>query len=149
MDAVLDLSSRTCKGQRWKEHHDIPWGACYGDLLASNSNDRQANSVVFFVGILFGVMLGIIGAIRRNSAIGQAAVALAFVGYAFPDFVIAIGLILIFSYNLGWFPSMGDATPAHLVMPVFTLSIRSMAEICRFTRSSMLDVMSQDYIRTA
>lgn len=103
----------------------------------------------FFVGILFGVMLGIIGAIRRNSAIGQAAMALAFVGYAFPDFVIAIGLILIFSYNLGWFPSMGDATPAHLVMPVFTLSIRSMAEICRFTRSSMLDVMSQDYIRTA
>ena len=103
----------------------------------------------FFFGILFGVPLGIIGAVKRNTVIGEAAMALAFVGYAFPDFVIAIGLILIFSYNLGWLPSMGDATPAHLVMPVITLSIRRMAAISRFTRSSMLDVMSQDYIRTA
>ena len=103
----------------------------------------------FFFGILFGIPLGIIGAIKRDTAIGQAAMALAFIGYAFPDFVIAIGLILIFSYNLGWLPSMGDATPAHLIMPVFTMSIRRMASISRFTRSSMLDVMSQDYIRTA
>ena len=103
----------------------------------------------FFLGILFGVPLGIIGAVKRNTAIGEAAMAFAFIGYAFPDFVIAIGLILIFSYNLGWLPSMGDATPAHLVMPVITLSIRRMAAISRFTRSSMLDVMSQDYIRTA
>ena len=103
----------------------------------------------FFVGPLLGIPLGMIGAIRRNTAIGSSAMALAFVGYAFPNFVIAIGLILIFSFSLGWLPSMGDATPAHFIMPVVTLSIYSMAGIARFTRSSMLDAMSQDYIRTA
>jgi ABC-type dipeptide/oligopeptide/nickel transport system permease component len=90
-----------------------------------------------------------IGAIKRNTALGQGAMAVAFVGYAFPGFVIAIGLILIFSYTLGWLPSMGDATPAHFIMPIVSLSVRRMASISRFTRSSMLDVMSQDYIRTA
>ncbi len=103
----------------------------------------------FFIGPLIGIPLGIIGAIKRNTAIGDGAMAMAFVGYAFPNFVIAIGLILIFSYTLGWLPSMGDATPGHFIMPIFTLSIRRIASISRFTRSSMLDVMSQDYIRTA
>ena len=103
----------------------------------------------FFIGPLFGIPLGIIGAIKRNTAIGEGAMAMAFIGYAFPNFVVAIGLILIFSYTLGWLPSMGDATPAHFIMPIITLSIRSMASISRYTRSSMLDVMSQDYIRTA
>ncbi len=101
------------------------------------------------LGLFTGIPLGIIGAIKRDTAIGEGAMAIAFVGYAFPNFVIAIGLILIFSYTLGWLPSMGDATPAHFIMPVITLSIRRMASISRFTRSSMLDVMSQDYIRTA
>ncbi len=103
----------------------------------------------FFIGPLFGIPLGMIGAIKRNTAIGEGAMAIAFVGYAFPNFVIAIGLILIFSYTLGWLPSMGDATPAHFIMPIITLSIRRMASISRYTRSSMLDVLSQDYIRTA
>ncbi len=103
----------------------------------------------FFIGPLVGIPLGIIGAIKRNKAIGEGAMAIAFVGYAFPDFVIAIGLILVFSYFLGWLPSMGDATPAHYIMPVITLSIRRLASMSRYTRSSMLDVMSQDYIRTA
>ena len=103
----------------------------------------------FFIGLLVGVPIGVIGAIKRNTAVGQGAMAIAFLGYAVPDFVVAIGLILIFSYTLGWLPSMGDATPAHLIMPIVTLSIGRIAEISRFTRSSMLDVMSQDYIRTA
>ncbi len=92
---------------------------------------------------------GVIGAIKKNTAIGQGAMAMAFVGYAFPNFVIAIGLILIFALYLGWLPSMGDATPLHFILPIITLSIRRMASIARYTRSSMLDVLSQDYIRTA
>jgi ABC-type dipeptide/oligopeptide/nickel transport system permease component len=103
----------------------------------------------FFMGPLFGIPLGIIGAIKKDKAAGQAAMAAAFVGYAFPNFIIAIGLILVFSYTLGWLPSMGDATPAHFIMPIIALSVRRMASISRFTRSSMLDVLSQDYIRTA
>jgi ABC-type dipeptide/oligopeptide/nickel transport system permease component len=101
------------------------------------------------LGLLTGIPLGIIGAIKKDKAAGQAAMAAAFVGYAFPNFIIAIGLILVFSYILGWLPSMGDATPAHFIMPIIALSVRRMASISRFTRSSMLDVLSQDYIRTA
>ena len=101
------------------------------------------------LGLLTGIPLGMIGAMKKDKAMGQAAMTAAFVGYAFPSFVVAIGLILIFSFTLGWFPSMGDATPAHFILPIITLTIHGMASIARFTRSSMLDVLSQDYIRTA
>ena len=101
------------------------------------------------LGLIVGIPLGIIGALRKDRAIGQAAMAAAFVGYAFPNFIIAIGLILIFSFTLRWLPSMGDATAAHYIMPILTLSAAQIASIARFTRSSMLDVLSQDYIRTA
>ena len=101
------------------------------------------------LGLIVGIPLGIVGALRKDRAIGQAAMAAAFVGYAFPNFIVAIGLILIFSFTLGWLPSMGDATAAHYIMPILTLSAAQIASIARFTRSSMLDVLSQDYIRTA
>jgi len=101
------------------------------------------------LGLIVGIPLGIVGALRKDRAIGQAAMAAAFVGYAFPNFIIAIGLILIFSFTLRWLPSMGDATAAHYIMPILTLSAAQIASIARFTRSSMLDVLSQDYIRTA
>jgi len=101
------------------------------------------------LGLIVGIPLGIVGALRKDRAIGQAAMAAAFVGYAFPNFIVAIGLILIFSFTLGWLPSMGDATAAHYIMPILTLSAAQIASIARSTRSSMLDVLSQDYIRTA
>jgi peptide/nickel transport system permease protein len=74
---------------------------------------------------------------------------LAFVGYATPNFVLAIIMILIFSLNLHWLPSSGSATPLHFLMPALVLAALMVAEIIRFTRNAMLDVMSQDYIRTA
>jgi len=101
------------------------------------------------LGLIVGIPLGIVGALKKNRAVGQAAMAAAFVGYAFPNFIVAIGLILIFSFTLRWLPSMGDATAAHYIMPILTLSAAQIASIARFTRSSMLDVLSQDYIRTA
>lgn len=103
----------------------------------------------FILSPIIGIPLGIIGALKRNTLIGEGAMAIAFVGYAFPGFVIAIGLILIFSFKLGWLPSMGDSTIAHYILPVASLLVRRLATIARFTRSSMLDAMTQDYIRTA
>ena len=91
------------------------------------------------LGLIVGIPLGIVGALKKDKAIGQAAMAAAFVGYAFPSFIIAIGVILIFSYILGWLPSMGDATAAHYILPILTLSASQIASIARFTRSSMLD----------
>jgi len=102
-----------------------------------------------FIGPVFGIPLGILAAVKRNRVLGQGVMLVTALGYAFPSFVVAIGLILIFSFKLGWFPSMGDATMAHFFLPIITLSIGSIASITRYTRNSMLDVLSEDYIRTA
>jgi ABC-type dipeptide/oligopeptide/nickel transport system permease component len=73
----------------------------------------------------------------------------AFLGYAIPNFVLAILLVLTFSFWLGWLPSSGNGTAAHFIMPVITLAAFYIAGLTRFTRNAMLDVMSQDFLRTA
>ena len=95
------------------------------------------------------VPAGIAAAIWRKSWIGTAVMSAAFLGYAIPNFVLAILLILIFSFWLGWMPSTGNATPLHFVMPVVALSAFYIAGMTRFTRNAMLDVLSQDFLRTA
>ncbi|MFC0216967.1 ABC transporter permease [Pseudochelatococcus lubricantis] len=92
---------------------------------------------------------GIAAAIWRDGPLGQAVMAFAFLGYAIPNFVLAIGLLLVFSFWLGWLPSTGNATPWHYVMPVAALSAFYIAGLTRFTRNAMLDVLGQDYLRTA
>ena len=96
-----------------------------------------------------GMPLGILAALRRNTAIARGIMTAAFLGYAVPNFVLAILLMLVFSFYLGWLPSSGAATPAHFVMPTLAVGSVLLAAIVRFTRSSMLDVLSQDYLRTA
>src|SRR5690606_17392186 len=73
----------------------------------------------------------------------------AFLGYAIPNFVLAVLLILTLSFWLGWLPSSGNGSLAHFVMPVVALSAFYIASLTRFTRNAMLDVLSQDYLRTA
>jgi peptide/nickel transport system permease protein len=74
---------------------------------------------------------------------------IALVGQSTPIFFFGIVLILIFSAQLHWLPTGGRGDPKQLIMPVFTLAMFTMASLARLTRSSMLDVMNQDYIRTA
>lgn len=102
-----------------------------------------------FVTISLGVPLGVLAAMWRKSALGSAILGLAFLGYAIPNFVLSILLLLLFSYTLGWLPSAGNATLAHYVMPTLALSAFFLASLVRYTRNSMLDVLGQDYIRTA
>jgi peptide/nickel transport system permease protein len=99
--------------------------------------------------VLVAVPAGIYAATRRGHASGGAVMAVAFLGYATPNFVLGTLLLLIFSYWLRLLPSAGNATAAHFVMPVATLSAFYVAGLVRYTRNAMLDVLGQDYLRTA
>ena len=99
--------------------------------------------------VFVGIPLGIIGALKRRSSTGRLAMACAFIGYAVPNFILAISFIIVFSFVLKILPSAGDATVWHFIMPTIVLSAATIAALARYTRSSMLDVLSQDYVRTA
>lgn len=101
------------------------------------------------VTLILSIPAGVIAAMYRKSWLGNAVMALAFLGYAVPNFILAILMLLVLSFWLGWLPSTGNATPAHYVMPVLALSAFYIAGLTRFTRNAMLDVLSQDYLRTA
>lgn len=106
-------------------------------------------SLALLATVCIGVPLGVLAAIWRERAVGGWLLLVAFLGYAIPNFVLAILLLLLFSFTLHWLPSAGAATPAHYVMPVATLSAYFIAALVRYTRNAMLDVLGQDYIRTA
>jgi peptide/nickel transport system permease protein len=101
------------------------------------------------VTIIVGVPFGILAAIWRQSTRGAVVLLFAFLGYAIPNFVLAILLLLTFSATLHWLPSAGSTTLAHYVMPTVALSAYFIASLVRYTRNAMLDVLSQDYMRTA
>jgi peptide/nickel transport system permease protein/oligopeptide transport system permease protein len=99
--------------------------------------------------LLVAIPLGIIAAVWRKSWVGGAVMTLAFLGYAVPNFVLAVFLVLVFAFWLNWLPVVGNGTPAHFIMPTVTLAAAMVAAIMRFTRNAMLDVLGQDYMRTA
>ncbi len=99
--------------------------------------------------IIIGIPLGILSALWRQTIRGTALLVAAFLGYAIPNFVLAISLLLIFSFTLHWLPSSGSQTAMHYIMPTLALSAYFIAALIRYTRNAMLDVLSQDYMRTA
>jgi len=108
------------------------------------------------IGALLGVTAGVIAALRRNSAVDIIVSGIATVGVAMPVFTIGIILLVIFSYNLGWFPTIGagdQSRPAevarHLALPALALGLSSMSIIARMTRSSVLEILGLDFVRTA
>jgi peptide/nickel transport system permease protein/oligopeptide transport system permease protein len=103
----------------------------------------------FAVTLAVAIPLGIVAAVWRDRWMGSAVMTLAFLGYAIPDFVLAVFLVLVFAYWLNWLPVMGNATPAHFLMPTLVLSAALIAALTRFTRNAMLDVLGQDFMRTA
>ncbi len=116
--------------------------------------ERLPNTLTLFglgllIAVLLGVPLGVIAALKRKGPVGSAVMSAAFLGYATPNFVLAIVMILVFSFRLHWLPSSGNATLVHFIMPAIVLAAPMLAEIIRFTRNAMLDVLSQDYMRTA
>jgi len=98
--------------------------------------------------LLLGVPLGMIAAVRANRWIDTAAMTIAYVGASMPIYWFGLVLILVFSFNLGWLPPAGAETWDTLVMPAITLGFVSAGLISRLVRSSMIEVLQEDYIRT-
>ena len=117
--------------------------------------------VAYIVGILIAIPIGIYSAYRQYSVFDQAGTFIAMVGYSVPPFFSGVLVIVIFSVNLGWFPSIYDTTHVvndwasfkvqlnQMIMPVMVLALQITAQISRFMRASMLDNLNQDYVRTA
>lgn len=108
-------------------------------------------SISFLVAVVIGVSLGVLAAIRHNTWIDYIAVGTTFTAQSLPNFVMAPILIIVFTWQLGWLPGggwNGGAWP-YLVMPVIALSTSFFASIARITRSSMLEVLNSNFIRTA
>lgn len=110
-----------------------------------------------FLGICIGIPMGVIAAVKHKSWIDQTAITVSLAGVSIPSFWLSLMLILIFGVNLRWFPvagyepiaEAGLGTIKYLVLPGITLGFMQSGLIARMTRSAMLDVLRQDYIRTA
>jgi len=101
------------------------------------------------VALLIGLPLGILAAIYRRTFIDYTAIVVALAGVSIPVFWSGLILMIIFSLNLGWLPASGMGTWQHLVMPAVAIGFSSSAFIARITRSSMIETLRQDYVRTA
>ncbi|MCY4355870.1 MAG: ABC transporter permease [Truepera sp.] len=101
------------------------------------------------IAFLFGVPLGVISAINRGSWADAIGMLIALVGVSMPNFWLGLLLIMAFSLQLGWLPTAGTGGLDHLILPAVTLGFSGIAVIARVTRSSLLEVMSSDFIRTA
>lgn len=101
------------------------------------------------IALLVAVPIGIVSAVRRGSLLDMGSMLGALFGLSMPHFWLGIMMILLFSVKLGWLPTSGRGTLAHLVMPALALGMSLMAMFARLTRSVMLEVLSLDYIRTA
>ena len=134
-----------------------------GDLGESSRSRRPVleelktyfpNTVVLataaiLVALATGIPLGILAALRQGSWLDLGVMVLALLGVSMPVFWFGLLAILIFSVELGWFPVAGKGTLAHLVLPAVTLGINATALLARMTRGTLVEVLSQDYIRTA
>jgi len=119
------------------------------ELMARFPNTLVLASAAMVIAIIVGMSAGIVSATRRYSLFDNASMLFALFGVAAPVFWLGIMFQLLFSVHLGWFPSGGIGTWKHLVLPALTLGLATTALIARITRSSMLDVLGQDYITTA
>ncbi len=96
-----------------------------------------------------GIPAGIYAALHRGSLADRVVMLLSVAGFTIPSFVLGLTLVLIFAVKLGWLPSGGQDSWRHAILPVITLGIGGAAVLARFTRSAMLEVLGQPFIRTA
>lgn len=101
------------------------------------------------IAVVVGILTGVISAVKQYSSFDNVAQVFGLIGVSIPSFWLALMLIIIFSVNLKWLPSSGLDSAKSYVLPAVALGLASAAMIMRMTRSSMLDVVRQDYIRTA
>jgi len=139
------------------------WAMLQGDFGLSFQHNRPALDVVLermpatvqlagtalLLGTAIGAVAGAIAALKRGTFAELIVMTAALFGQATPVFWLGIMLILFFAVDLGWLPTGGSGTLAHLVLPCLTLSVFVSASIARLLRSSLLDILREDYVRTA
>jgi ABC-type dipeptide/oligopeptide/nickel transport system permease component len=109
----------------------------------------ELGSYALVVAISLGISLGVIAALKRGTWMDLSSMLVAVSGVSLPSFLVAALAILVFSQKLGWMPAALWDSPLHKVMPSLVLGLRPAAIIARFTRSSLLEVLNADYVRTA
>lgn len=125
-------------------------GRTVADIITSKFPvSAKLGGIAVLVALVVGIPLGSIAALNRGKWIDNVIIVFATCGIAFPSFVICTVSIYVFGVYLGWLPTIGLNTPVHYILPVFALSFYPMAYITRLMRSSMLDIIGQDYMRTA
>jgi ABC-type dipeptide/oligopeptide/nickel transport system permease component len=109
----------------------------------------QLAGVAVLMAVVVAIPLGLIGGFNPGSLIDSLGRALALLGQSIPNFWLALILILVFAVNLGWFPSFGRDEWKSVIMPAFVLGLPTMGQIVRLTRSSVLEIRGEDFVRTA
>ena len=147
----------------YEQYGRYAWGLLHGDLGRSYLQKigvseliaaRLPATLLLMVGAIvcelaLGLTMGVIAALKRGSVVDQGLMLVSFVGVSAPQFVVGILLLYVFAVSLGWFPIGGYGGFRELVLPSLTLGILGAGWYSRMMRSSMLDVLRQDFIRTA
>ncbi len=119
------------------------------ELRTQYPNTLQLATSALVVSVAIGVSAGILAAVKQHTWWDTGTMVFALFGVSMPVFWMGLMLMYVFSVRLGWLPTAGMGTAAHLVLPSITLGLSSAGILARMTRSAMLEVLRQDYIRTA
>lgn len=157
----------------WVQFADFAWGAVQGDFGDSTRHKQPATRLILerlpatvelavaalLVSLLIGIPLGLLGGSNPGSGWDSLARLAGLIGQTIPNFWLALILIIVFSVNLGWFPTFGRETweiccglelpTRSVILPAFALGLFTMGQLVRFTRSAVLEIRSEDFVRTA
>ncbi|HVB65407.1 MAG TPA: ABC transporter permease [Nitrolancea sp.] len=142
---------------------DYVAGVAHGDLGFSITAQQPVSTLIeahypytvvltltsLSIAIIIGVVTGIVSALRKDSILDLTSMIFALAGLSMPSFWLGLLLIYVFAVDLHWFPVLGSMSPKGLVLPSVTLGVIASAVIARLVRSTMIDVLNDDYIRTA
>ena len=123
--------------------------SAYKAVLSRLPNTLSLMLITTALTFVVGIFMGLIASLFHNTLKDRLIMIFAVAGYSMPTFVVGVMLVLFFSIQLGWLPSSGSGTWQHYIMPILTMTIVEAAIFARFTRSAMLEVLYQPYIKTA
>ncbi|HMQ41961.1 MAG TPA: ABC transporter permease [Paracoccus sp. (in: a-proteobacteria)] len=147
----------------WVQYGHYLWGLLHGDMGRSYLQRSEVATLIaarlpatlqlmlgaILAELLIGLTLGVIAALNRGKPLDTGLMIASFAAVSAPQFVVALLLLYVFAVKLGWFPIGGYGTLSHLILPSITMGIMGAGWYSRMMRSSMLDVLRADYIRTA